>query len=92
MPFYPKMNFKGQIASILLIPRDRGPGCILCALSGQFSAFHSSPISQLCSPVALAALDEPIRGKGIEMSMQIPSKGIVLHQAVPTVFYAFAPA
>jgi hypothetical protein len=49
-------------------------------------------ISNSTSHIELAALNESICGEGIEMRMQVPANGIVLHQAVPTVIDSFAPA
>ena len=46
----------------------------------------------LCFPVELAALYEPVHGNGIEMSVQVTAQCVMLHQAVPAVFDAFASA
>jgi hypothetical protein len=60
----------------------------------QFPVIIPGPISfhQSTSLVVLAALDESICRKGIEVRMQVPAKCIVFHQAIPAINDSFAPA
>ena len=88
MPFSEKMKFNRLIANNLFIPDDS----YLQSFFQLFSTLFGLIFRRLCSPVIPAAFYEPYRGKGMEMSMQVPAQGVMLHQAILAVLDAFASA